>query len=77
MTSIFCDFLLFVGGALLFDDDDDDDDGASIASGLSLVELLFDVDDDVDDDVVFVTTAICCAGLNTTKWKLNTILQFS
>ena len=60
MTLIFCDFLLFVGSALLFDDDDDDG-GASIASGLSLVELLFDVDD--DDDVDFVTTAICCAGL--------------
>ena len=60
MTLIFCDFLLFVGGALLFDDDDDDS-GASIASGLSLVELSFDVDD--DDDVDFVTTAICCAGL--------------
>ena len=69
MTLIFCDFLLFVGGALLFDDDDDDDDddGASIARGLSFVELSFDVDD--DDDVDFVTTAICCAGLKTTKYK--------
>ena len=67
MTLIFCDFLLFVGDALLFDDADDDDDGASIASGLSLVELSFDVDD--DDDVDFVTTAICCAGLKTTKYK--------
>ena len=67
MTLIFCDFLLFVGGALLFDDDDDDG-GASIASGLSLVELSFDIDDD-DDDVDFVTTAICCAGLKTTKYK--------
>ena len=66
MTLIFCDFLLFVGSALLFDDDDDDG-GASIASGLSLVELSFDVDD--DDDVDFVTTAICCAGLKTTKYK--------
>ena len=66
MTLIFCDFLLFVGGALLVDDDDDDDDGgASIASGLSFVELSFDVDD--GDDVDFVTTAICCAGLKTTK----------
>ena len=63
MTLIFCDFLLFVGGALLVDDDDG---GASIASGLSLVELSFDVDDDDDD---FVTTAICCAGLKTTKYK--------
>ena len=63
MTLIFCDFLLFVGGALLFDDDDDG--GASMASGLSFVELSFDVDD--DDDVDFVTTAICCAGLKTTK----------
>ena len=35
MTLIFCDFLLIVGGALLFDDDG----GASIASGLSFVEL--------------------------------------
>ena len=67
MTLIFCDFLLFVGGAFLFDDDDDDDGGASIASGLSLVELSFDVDD--DDDIDFVTTAICCAGLKTTKYK--------
>ena len=66
MTLIFCDFLLIVGSALLFDDNDDDD-GASIASGLSLVELSFDVDD--DDDVDFVTTAICCAGLKTTKYK--------
>ena len=65
MTLIFCDFLLFVGGALLFDDDDDDG-GASIASGLSLVELSFDID---DDDVDFVTTAICCEGLKTTKYK--------
>ena len=65
MTLIFCDFLLFVG-ALLFDDDDDVG-GASIASGLSLVELSFDVDD--DDNVDFVTTAICCAGLKTTKYK--------
>ena len=64
MTLIFCDFLLFVGGALLFDDDDDVG-GASIASGLSFVELLFDVDD--DDDNVFVTMATCCAGLKTTK----------
>ena len=67
MTLIFCDFLLFVGGALLFDDDDDD--GASIASGLSLVELLFDVDDDGDDD--FVTTAICCAGLKNNKIEIK------
>ena len=59
MTLIFCDFLLFDGDALLFDDDDDDG-GASIASGLSFVELSFDVDD-ADDDVDFVTTAICCA----------------
>ena len=59
MTLIFCDFLC-VGSALLFDDDDDDG-GASIASGLSLVELLIDVDD--DDDVKFVITAICCEGL--------------
>ena len=65
MTLIFCDFLLFVGGTLLFDDDDDDG-GASIASGLSFVELPFDVDD--DDNVDFVTTAICCAGLKT-KYK--------
>ena len=57
MTLILFDF---DGGALLFDDADDDDGGASIASGLSLVELSFDVDD-VDDDVDFVTTAICCA----------------
>ena len=64
MTLIFCDFLLFVGGNLLFDDDDDDG-GASIASGLSLVELLFDVDD--DDDNVFVTMATCCAGLKQQK----------
>ena len=64
MTLIFCDFLLFGGSSLLFGDDDDDD-GASIASGLSLVELSFDVDD--DDDVDFVTTAIFCAGLKTTK----------
>ena len=64
MTLIFCVFLLFVGGALLFDDDDGD---ASIASGLSFVTLLFDVDD--DDDVDFVTIAICCAGLKTTKYK--------
>ena len=71
MTLIFCDFLLFVGGALLFDDDDDD--GASIARGLSLVELSFDVDD--DDDVDFVTTAICCAGLKNNKIQI--ILQFS
>ena len=63
MTLIFCDFL-FDCGALLFDDDDDDG-GASIASGLSLVELSFDVDD--VNDVDFVTTAICCAGLKTTK----------
>ena len=63
MTLIFCDFLLFVGGALF--DDDDDDGGASIASGFSFVELSFDVDD-VDDDDDFVTTAICCAGLKTT-----------
>ena len=56
MTLIFCDFLFDDGGALLFDDDG----GASMASGLSLVELSFDVDD-VDDDVDFVTTAICCA----------------
>ena len=62
MTLIFCVFLLFVGGALLFDDDDGD---ASIASGLSFVKLLFDDDDDVD----FVTTAICCEGLKTTKYK--------
>ena len=70
MTLILFDFLLIVGGALLFDDDDDDDDdgGASMASGLSFVELSFDVDDD-DDDVDFVTTAICCAGLKTTKYK--------
>ena len=67
---IFCDFLLFVG-ALLFDDDDDDDGGASIASGLSFVELLFDVDG--DDDVDFVTTAICCAGL---KKQQNTNIKF-
>ena len=60
VTLIFCDFLLFVG-ALLFDDDDDGDGGASIASGISPVELSFDVDDDDDDD--FVTTAICCAEL--------------
>ena len=65
MILIFCEFLLFVGGALLFDDDDDG--GASIASGLSLVALLFDVDD--GEDVAFVTTAICCAGLKTTKYK--------
>ena len=71
MTLIFCDFLLFVGGDLLFDDDG----GASIASGLSLVELSFNVDD--DDDVDFVTTAICCAGLKTTKYKLNKYLEFS
>ena len=65
MTLIFCDFLLFDGCALLFDDDDG---GASIARGLSLVELLIDVDDDDDDDDVdFVTTAICCARLKTTK----------
>ena len=64
---IFCDFLLFVGDALLFDDDDDDG-GASIASSLSFVELSFDVDDDDDDDG-FVTIAICCAGLKTTKYK--------
>ena len=63
MTLIFCDFLF--DGAVLFDDDDDDDDGASIPSGLSFVELSFDDDD--DDDVDFVTTAICCAGLKTTK----------
>ena len=75
MTLIFCDFLLFVGSALLFDDDDDDG-GASIASGLSFVELSFDVDDD-DDDADFVTTAICCAGLKTTKYKLNKYLEFS
>ena len=68
MTLIFCDFLLFVGGALLFDDDDDDG-GASIARGLSLVELLFDVDD--DDDVDFVTTAICCAGLKITNIEIE------
>ena len=67
MTLIFCDFLLFVGGALLVDDDDDDG-GASIASGLSLDVLSFDVDDD-DDDVDFVTTAICCAGLKQQKIK--------
>ena len=73
MTLIFCDFLLFDGAALLFDDDDDG--GASIASGLSFVELSFDVDDDDDDD--FVTTAICCEGLKTTKYKLNKYLQFS
>ena len=48
---------------MLFDNDDGD---ASIASGLSFV-LLIDVD--VDDDVDFVTTAICCAGLKTTKYK--------
>ena len=66
MTLIFCDFLLFVGGTLLFEGDDADG-GASIASGLSLVKLSFDVDD--DDDVDFVTTAICCAGLKTTKHK--------
>ena len=66
MTLIFCDFLLFVGAALLFEDDDDDG-GASIASGL--VELSFDVDEDVDFD--FVTTAICCAGLKTTRIKRN------
>ena len=65
MTLIFCDFLLFVGDALLFDDDD----GASITSGLSLVELSFDVDD--DDDVDFVTTAICCAGLKTTRIQIE------
>ena len=65
MTLIFCDFLLFVGGAVLLDDDDDDDGSASIASGLSLVELSFDVDE--DDDVDFVITAICCATLKTTK----------
>ena len=64
MILILFDFLLFVGGALLFDDADDDDGGASIASGLSLVELSFDADD--DEDVDFVTTAICCAGLKTT-----------
>ena len=65
MTLIFCVFLLFVG-ALFFDDDDDDDDGgASIASGFSFVVLSFDVDD--DDDVDFVTIAICCTGLKTTK----------
>ena len=63
MTLIFCDFLLFVG-ALLFDDDG----GASIASGLSFVELSFDVDD--DDDVDFVTIAICCAGLKTNKIEI-------
>ena len=50
-------------------DVDDDDDGASIASGLSLVELLFDVDDDADVD--FVTTAICCEGLKTTNTNTN------
>ena len=65
MTLIFCDFLLF-DGTLLFDVADNDG-GASIASGLSLVELSFDVDG--DDDVDFVTTAICCAGLKTTKYK--------
>ena len=70
MTLIFCDFLLFVGGALLFDDDDDDD-GASIASGLSFVELMFDVDD--DDDVDCVTTTICCAGL---KQQNKNYMQF-
>ena len=48
-------------------EDDDDDDGASIASGLSFVDLSFDVDD--DDDVDFVKTATCCAGLKTTKYK--------
>ena len=76
MTLIFCDFSLFVGGAFLFDDDDDDG-GASIASGLSFVELSFDVDD--DDDVDFVTTAICCAGLKTTNTNRNLIkyLQIS
>ena len=63
MTLIFCDFLLFVGSALLFDG------GASIASGLSFVVLSFDVDD--EDDVDFVTTAICCAGLKTTKYKYD------
>ena len=74
MTLIFCDFL-FVGGALLFDDDDDG--GASIASGLSLVALLFDVDD--GEDVAFVTTAICCAGLknNNRNKNFDKILQFS
>ena len=65
MTLNLFDVCLFVGRALLVDDDDDDDGGASIASGLSLVELSFDIDD--DDDVDFVTTAICCAGLKTTK----------
>ena len=60
MTLIFCDFL-FDGGTLLFDDDA----GASIASGLSFVELSFDVDDEGDAD--FVTTAICCAELKTTN----------
>ena len=64
MTLIFCVFLF--GGTLLFEDDDDDD-GASIASGLSFVDLSFDVDD--DDDVDFVKTATCCAGLKTTKYK--------
>ena len=63
MTLIFCDFLFDIG-ALMFEGDDADG-GASIASGLSLVKLSFD-DDDVDD-VDFVTTAICCAGLKTTK----------
>ena len=67
MTLIFCDCLLFVGAALLFFDDDDDDGGASIARGLSFVELSFDVDD--DEGFNFVTTAICCAGLKTTYTK--------
>ena len=74
MTLIFCVFLLFVGDALLVDDDDDDDGGASMASGLSFVELSFDVDD--DNDVDFVTTAICCAGLKQTKYKYKILIKF-
>ena len=46
MTLILFDFLLFV----VDDEDEDDDGGASIARGLSFVELLFDVDDDDDFD---------------------------
>ena len=71
MTLIFCDF---DGGALLFDDDDDDG-GASMASGLSFVELSFDVDD--DDDVKFVTTAICCEGLKQQNTNLKCNKNFT